>query len=799
MRDTTICQKGRIRGNIASIAGGALFLAITLAPCHAPAFTTNAWTNSVGGTWETATSWSQGSVPAFDDFVRITATGTYTVTVGNTAADTVPNSFTNVALDIVSTLGRPTLDFTYTNAINFVLSTNGSSVFPLRIGNATLNWNAPNAAMTFSNGSIVSINTAAGFGTDGILNVYAGRINALRLHMGANAGANSTLNIYTGGVFAFTSSDSRVGSGAGAQINILGGTMVWSNQMFVGINSTSTGRVVLVDGLLHVGNSGTMELGSGSTQGAQQGFGQLIISNGVLQSTGGNIEVGAGPRSRGEMLIYGGSITNAGGNFHVGDGAGVAPPGSATGMVMMAGGNWVSQSSWRLGRTSNSIGTVTITGGDVLMNFGNLSVNLGDQDDATGQFNMQGGTFTVASNLTRMAIGVGSNSVGTLNVSGGLMDFSKTSTGIIVGSNAFATARMNLDGGLVRLTTINVTSSGILSNRTGGVLQFVGTDNVQGPGTANRIVDGGTLSYRNYSALTVSVAAAKFNIVSGSGLQLDSSTNANIAGTFTLANAASSFKELSLTGANPKWNSDALEITSGSRLHVTNATGARVASVVTNNGTILVQNSTVTYEKPVIVSGDYISDPSTNTFLTNVTVTASGALVGGAGDMFDFKKSLSIHSTNRVGFDLLSSRVSFSGGGDHTNLVTGVDVGTNGLGHSHNFIYGELTLGSASDHLYVGTGDNAFSNALYVFFLDMPGGSDAAKLSVATNNLHTLTPNINVYYAVSNLVAANSYLQDLIYPLSGGGFLIPATVPEPSALAFLIAAGALLLRKSRNT
>ncbi len=126
-------------------------------------------------------------------------------------------------------------------------------------------------------------------------------------------------------------------------------------------------------------------------------------------------------------------------------------------------------------------------------------------------------------------------------------------------------------------------------------------------------------------------------------------------------------------------------------------------------------------------------------------------------------------------------------------------MGTNGFGYLDNYWYGELTLGSASDHVYFGTGDGASSNALYVFFLDMPGLSDAAKLSAATNNLHTLTPNINVYYAVSNLVAANSYLNDLIYPLGGGGFLIPATVPEPSAMTLLVLATcAMLLRRSKR-
>jgi len=62
----------------------------------------------------------------------------------------------------------------------------------------------------------------------------------------------------------------------------------------------------------------------------------------------------------------------------------------------------------------------------------------------------------------------------------------------------------------------------------------------------------------------------------------------------------------------------------------------------------------------VTVGGRYISDPSTNTFMSNVTVTASGTLEGGYGDLFDFKKNLIINSTNNLGFNLRLSTVEFS-------------------------------------------------------------------------------------------------------------------------------------------
>ena len=47
------------------------------APCS------DTWNNTAGGTWDTATDWSTGHVPASGDVACITAAGTYTVIVGN--------------------------------------------------------------------------------------------------------------------------------------------------------------------------------------------------------------------------------------------------------------------------------------------------------------------------------------------------------------------------------------------------------------------------------------------------------------------------------------------------------------------------------------------------------------------------------------------------------------------------------------------------------------------------------------------------------------------------------------------
>src|ERR1041384_3481070 len=121
------------------------FVSVVLALWAAlPSNAATVWTNAAGGNWEDAGNWNPNVVPT-NQTVTINANGTYTVTVGSSAANTVPGSFTNVEMDIQSSgVGYPTVNFTYTNTNPFVL--NGA--VGMHIGNATVNWNSPNATLS---------------------------------------------------------------------------------------------------------------------------------------------------------------------------------------------------------------------------------------------------------------------------------------------------------------------------------------------------------------------------------------------------------------------------------------------------------------------------------------------------------------------------------------------------------------------------------------------------------------------------------------------------------------------------
>jgi hypothetical protein len=239
------------------------------------------------------------------------------------------------------------------------------------------------------------------------------------------------------------------------------------------------------------------------------------------------------------------------------------------------------------------------------------------------------------------------------------------------------------------------------------------------------------------------------------------------------------------------WRSTTLTIGSGGGMLVSNAT-ATIAAAMTSSGIVHVANSTATYASNFFNFGRYISDPSTNIFLADVTVGPSGTLEGGVGDLFDFKTSLFIQSTNGLQFNLARSIVAFSGGNAfHTNAVAGSDYGAGQAPGDKPFSYYDLVLSNTTDQIYFtsGAAPATGTNALYNWLVDLPN-HDTQYVA----NLHS---SFNIYYVTSNAAPQNAYLMDKTYTLQGGGFLLPA-VPEPSALMFAILSGALLATRRRR-
>src|ERR1051326_6256846 len=520
------------------------FLSIT--PAVVLQAVNNVWTNPAGGLWEGTTNWNQGRVPISTDALQFGASGSYTVTVSSSAANTVPNSFSNSGLDLpqASSAATPTLLLNYTNPITFQV--NGT----MNIGNSTLTMNAPNG--TFAVGTVF-MNGPGGFGTSSALSIQSGTFTeSAGFYAAYVANSLATINIATGGILRL-SGISRIGNFGSSQININGGILSASLSQ-IGYVAGGTGRVVMTSGSLILTNTGgvVFGIGSGEFDSGNHGYGELIISNGSVFTSSEQIEIGSGQLAAGGggvgvMKVFGGVHTNFG-FIDVGHSI------NSSGTALLAGGTWNSGAAWKLGVSSNSFGSLTITNDAAYTGIGTGGqIQIGPGNYSTAQFNMAGGSvlFTNSIGATSDAwieVGSASNSIANLNVSDGLIRIRNNGARLLIGTgnsvfgatttNAAGTAAVTLTGGRVELFRITTTGDGVLSNRTGGLIQFLGADIVSGS-PSSLIVDGGTLSYKGYTTpLNVTGSVAKFTIASGSGLQLDNSDRKSVVGTYLLTNGA---------------------------------------------------------------------------------------------------------------------------------------------------------------------------------------------------------------------------------------------------------------------
>ncbi len=154
-------------------------------------------------------------------------------------------------------------------------------------------------------------------------------------------------------------------------------------------------------------------------------------------------------------------------------------------------------------------------------------------------------------------------------------------------------------------------------------------------------------------------------------------------------------------------------------------------------------------------------DSSTNIFV-DLTVSASGYLSGGAGDIFLLSGNFTNGSTQNLLWSTSACELQFKGGTFHTFALAGVDMGPSYFGYINNFSFGTLRLGSGQS-LVLSDGNVAPGAAIYVSTLVLETG--VAQIGSITGN------GFFIYYDPT--VAANAYLNAQTYPLAGGGAVQP--------------------------
>ncbi len=199
---------------------------------------------------------------------------------------------------------------------------------------------------------------------------------------------------------------------------------------------------------------------------------------------------------------------------------------------------------------------------------------------------------------------------------------------------------------------------------------------------------------------------------------------------------------------------------------------------VVNDGLFKTTEASVSFVGDFTNNGTYFSDPSINTFSGDYTVNASGDIVGGEGDVFQFLGDFYNSSEQNESWNTREARIEFLTGTDniHNMTLAGGDLGANLGGFVDNFAWGLMDI--AANILNLGDGNSESGAAFYV------GG--VLGLDISGDAITNIIGNgYNIYYLAG--LDENGYLGGLNYDLQGGGQLIAVSgdvmpTPIPGAI-----------------
>lgn len=573
---------------------------------------TDTWTNSAGGSWDTGTNWSAGHAPMSSDNACITASGTYTVVIGNetiTVANlTMGGAGSSPTLQIGNG-GSSTPAITVTGAItnnsgstisygwggSFTagsLSNAGTFEVPNTGFGATLKLGAVTNTGTFSVAGGATMSLTSGTTFD---NASGGTISnsAGTLAIGTSGGPTATLELDSGGVV------DNSGTIAAAETVAVDGGSICGNPLTVGSADGGTG------GALQFSSTP----GTGPACGTGVATDQIFIAN-VAATLSGTIPsaytvvVGDGGSSYFALTLSGAVIND--GRFEPGFGGTVSPA---------SGGGSL---------TNNGTTEVPVSGyltklNVPIANDGQLTFNANTTatiPDGSAWTNASGATITVASNASLPL----TSPSGTPTL---------VQQGVIDNLGAFNVGgTVNIEGGSICGHALGVGLSD--GSPVAATLEFA-SKVVKGPACAS-----GTASDQLF-IYNINAVIASSTIPSGY--------------TVTIGDGGSSFAHVSTPGNLT--NSGTLAPQFGATLTVGgDLTNKGTISVVKNGYSTVIDANNVTNSKMIKIDGELTITPASGDEVTNTStgsitvattsVTFNSSLVNDGKLTIDAKDTLSL-------------------------------------------------------------------------------------------------------------------------------------------------------------
>ncbi len=333
----------------------------------------NAWINTAGGNWGTASNWSKGTVPTASDTVAIAQSGNYTVNLDVNASPVALGVGAPLGHQVLS-VGANVLTLSTTNVFTPTgkLSLSGGTI--AGTGALTLlngmDWSGGN--LTFTGGiSVTGPLTISGGGTrtwTGAAIVESG--NSVWTGAGTfNSGLGASLTIATGGTLDIQGDPTWNNSQGGtASLNVLtGATLTRSTSTnpvnFFGVLNNA-GAIAVNTGILSLNgssaSSGSYTVTSGATLsfgGVTHAIGGTLSVAGRVTAFSGTVNASAALTGSGAVVVQGGTVTFDGASMSIDtliESSGVIG-GAATGLVTA---NKVF--SWTGGNITGTGGTIQV-------------------------------------------------------------------------------------------------------------------------------------------------------------------------------------------------------------------------------------------------------------------------------------------------------------------------------------------------------------------------------------------------------------------------------------------------------
>ena len=492
-----------------------------------------------------------------------------------------------------------------------------------------------NSVTVTNGGSIASTGLALGSGGT--------RSNSVVL--AANSVWNAGGGALTWGSGAGSFSNSLTVDGSSFLTNITGLTLGDNNTTFSMANSTggyvlnglTTAQLKLNPGV------GTLTVGPAGSIGTA-----LVLNNYTLAMSNGVIGASASAKS---------NTVTVGGSAFWNNTSSIAFNGAVNTLTITNGGQVSCAGSTIGNATAGSSNMVAVAGAGSAWNLGGAALTLGATGANTGNvLTVTGGAVT---NITTLSVGAiaSANNNSVLMTGGGLLEC----TGVVVGATGNAGNTVNNQGGILQFTSALPT---ITTNAGNAIVMTNGTLGYRG-------IQSGTLpNLTNNWGKTVTGCFAWQGV---NGFRLDNALATNSLGrpyTFSSSLGATNYARLELVNGATGIRGAGVTVAGDGSMLVSN-TAATIYGAFTNNGSLTLTRSTLTFATNAVLGGTVTIDLSNlgtsgvlianrGLTLSNATLQVRGTLTNGT--LTAVTGALSGQFDTVLGLDGSSYAVSYKGG-----------------------------------------------------------------------------------------------------------------------------------------